>query len=186
MAEELKRFSFHSRRHQQHIRSSRELAAEQSVVAISKENVLEKLKSLKVAKSPGQDPRVLKQVAEEIVEVLVLIFQESLEEAEFFVETMSKSDKGEPVDMTYLDFQRTFDKVLHSTLPNKMNPCYGQATGMYKGLAYWQHAENREKDFFFQDCSCGCIIIIEHLYSFEFIIIIEHLYSFELHAQIRI
>eukprot|EP00061_Rhincodon_typus_P001406 g14717.t1 len=52
------------------------------MVAITKENVLVKLIGLKVDKSPGQDelhPRVLKKIAEEIVEALVVVFQESLE-----------------------------------------------------------------------------------------------------------
>eukprot|EP00061_Rhincodon_typus_P001543 g15074.t1 len=52
------------------------------MVAITKEKVLEKLNDLKVDKSPGPDelhPRVLKEIAEEILEVLVAIFQESLE-----------------------------------------------------------------------------------------------------------
>eukprot|EP00061_Rhincodon_typus_P013416 g39782.t1 len=48
------------------------------MVAITKE----KLNGLKVDKSPGPDglyPRVLKEIAEEIVEALVVIFQELLE-----------------------------------------------------------------------------------------------------------
>eukprot|EP00061_Rhincodon_typus_P017635 g46411.t1 len=52
------------------------------MVAITKEKVLEKLKSLKVNKSPGPDglhPRVVKEIADKIAEVLVVIFQESLE-----------------------------------------------------------------------------------------------------------
>eukprot|EP00061_Rhincodon_typus_P002297 g17118.t1 len=52
------------------------------MVAIIKEKVLEKLNGLKVDKSPGPDglhPRVLKEIAEEIVEAFVVIFQESLE-----------------------------------------------------------------------------------------------------------
>ena len=51
--------------------------AQVSVVAITKE----KQKGLKVDKSPGLDglhPRILKEIAEEIVEALVVIFQESL------------------------------------------------------------------------------------------------------------
>eukprot|EP00061_Rhincodon_typus_P002047 g16460.t1 len=51
------------------------------MVAISKEKVPEKLNGLKVDKSSGPDglqPRFLKEIAEEIVEVLVVIFQESL------------------------------------------------------------------------------------------------------------
>eukprot|EP00061_Rhincodon_typus_P008853 g31840.t1 len=52
------------------------------MVAITKEEVLEKLNGLKVDKLPGSDglySRVLKEIAEEIVEALVVIFQESLE-----------------------------------------------------------------------------------------------------------
>eukprot|EP00061_Rhincodon_typus_P008758 g31649.t1 len=52
------------------------------MVAITKEKVLEKLNGLKVDNSPGPDglhPRVLKEIVEEIVEALVMIFQESLE-----------------------------------------------------------------------------------------------------------
>eukprot|EP00061_Rhincodon_typus_P000354 g11423.t1 len=52
------------------------------MVAITKEKVLVKLNGLKVNKSPGPDglhPSVLKEIAEEIVEALVVIFQKSLE-----------------------------------------------------------------------------------------------------------
>eukprot|EP00061_Rhincodon_typus_P001447 g14812.t1 len=52
------------------------------MVAVTKEKVLKKLIGMKVDKSPGPDGlhlRVLKEIAEEIVEVLVGIFQESLE-----------------------------------------------------------------------------------------------------------
>eukprot|EP00061_Rhincodon_typus_P002621 g18030.t1 len=163
------------------------------MVAITKEKVLEKLKSLKVDK-PGPDglhPRVLKEIAEEIVEALLVIFQESLEsgrvpedwkiiniiplfktavrqkmgnyrlisltlvidkflesivkdeiskylevsgkigqrqhgfikgwscltnQLEFFEEVMSRLDQGQPIDVTQLDFQKAFDKVLHRRL----------------------------------------------------------------------
>eukprot|EP00061_Rhincodon_typus_P017723 g46549.t1 len=56
--------------------------AEVLIVAITLEKVLGKLKGLKVDKSSRPDglhPRVLKEVAEEIVDALVVIFQESLE-----------------------------------------------------------------------------------------------------------
>ena len=33
-----------------------------------------------------------------------------------FEEVTRKSDKGEPVDMIYLDFQKAFDKVPHKRL----------------------------------------------------------------------
>eukprot|EP00061_Rhincodon_typus_P002878 g18718.t1 len=53
---------------------------EVNVVAITKEKVLGKLTGLKVDKPPGLDAlhgRVPKEIAEEIVEALVVIFQES-------------------------------------------------------------------------------------------------------------
>eukprot|EP00061_Rhincodon_typus_P002363 g17344.t1 len=56
--------------------------AELSMVASTKEKMLEKLIGLKVDRSPGPDglhPRVLKEIAEEIVQAIVVIFQESLE-----------------------------------------------------------------------------------------------------------
>eukprot|EP00061_Rhincodon_typus_P002372 g17362.t1 len=167
------------------------------MVAITKEKVLEKLNSLTVDKSPGPDglhPRVLKKIAEEIVEVLVVIFKGSLELgrvpedwkiaymtpllkkgvkqktenyrpisltsvvgkilesivkdeiskylevhgkiaqsqhgfikgrscltnlSEFF-EVMSRLDKGEPMDVIYLDFKKAFDEVLHRRLLSKI------------------------------------------------------------------
>eukprot|EP00061_Rhincodon_typus_P002377 g17394.t1 len=49
------------------------------MVAITKEKVLVKLNGLNVVKSPGPDglhPRVHKEKAEEIVEALVVVFQE--------------------------------------------------------------------------------------------------------------
>eukprot|EP00061_Rhincodon_typus_P006823 g27857.t1 len=52
------------------------------MVTITKEKGLVKLIGLKVDKSPGPNglhPRVLKEMGEEIVEALVVIFQESLE-----------------------------------------------------------------------------------------------------------
>eukprot|EP00061_Rhincodon_typus_P001470 g14883.t1 len=52
------------------------------MVAITNEKVLVKLIGLNVDKSPGPDvlhPRVLKEIAEETVEALVVIFPESLE-----------------------------------------------------------------------------------------------------------
>ncbi|GCC23648.1 hypothetical protein chiPu_0002046 [Chiloscyllium punctatum] len=56
--------------------------AELRMVAITKEKVLEKLKGLKIDKYPGPDglhPTILREVAEEIMEALVVIFQPSLE-----------------------------------------------------------------------------------------------------------
>eukprot|EP00061_Rhincodon_typus_P002561 g17890.t1 len=52
------------------------------MVAINKEKVPGKLNGLEVDKSPGPDGlqhRVIKEIAEEIVEALVVIFQGSLE-----------------------------------------------------------------------------------------------------------
>eukprot|EP00061_Rhincodon_typus_P012387 g38089.t1 len=56
--------------------------AEVCVVVITKEKVLRKLKGLKMDKSPrldGLHSRVLKEIAEEIVEALMVIFQDTLE-----------------------------------------------------------------------------------------------------------
>ena len=39
---------------------------------------------------------------------------------EFFEEVTRKLDKGEPVDVIYLDFQKTFDKVPRRRLLNKL------------------------------------------------------------------
>eukprot|EP00061_Rhincodon_typus_P005540 g25166.t1 len=72
----------YSGRHEQHTRTSRESGAKVSILTITKEKVLGKLKGLKVDKLPGPDgpyTRVLKEIAEEIVEALEVIFQESLE-----------------------------------------------------------------------------------------------------------
>eukprot|EP00061_Rhincodon_typus_P010865 g35466.t1 len=60
--------------------------AEMSVVGITKEKVLGKLKDLRVDRYPGPDglhSRVLKKTAGEIVEILVVIFQESRESGSF-------------------------------------------------------------------------------------------------------
>eukprot|EP00061_Rhincodon_typus_P012757 g38677.t1 len=58
--------------------------AKVSVMSIAKEKVLGKLKGPKMDKSPkldGLHPSVLKEIPENIVEILVVIFQESLESA---------------------------------------------------------------------------------------------------------
>jgi len=39
---------------------------------------------------------------------------------EFFEEVTRKLDKGEPVDVIYLDFKEAFDKVPHRRLLNKL------------------------------------------------------------------
>eukprot|EP00061_Rhincodon_typus_P011121 g35909.t1 len=44
---------------------------------------------------------------------------ENLEVHEFFEEVLRKLDKGEPVNVIYLDFQKAFDKVLYRKLLNK-------------------------------------------------------------------
>eukprot|EP00061_Rhincodon_typus_P006997 g28221.t1 len=54
-----------------------------SIVTITKEKGMEKLKGLKVDKSLRPHPRDLKEIAEETVEALVVIFQESLELGRF-------------------------------------------------------------------------------------------------------
>eukprot|EP00061_Rhincodon_typus_P003349 g19875.t1 len=95
---------------------------------IAKEKGLGKLKGLQADKSPGPDglyPRVQKEVAEEIVQALVVIFQESLEaksvqeDLKMANEVMSKLDKGESVHVIYFDFQEDIDKVPHKKLLNK-------------------------------------------------------------------
>eukprot|EP00061_Rhincodon_typus_P007670 g29604.t1 len=58
------------------------LGTDVSIVAVSKEKILKKLKGQKVDILPRMfelHPRVLKEIAEEIVAALVLIFQNSLE-----------------------------------------------------------------------------------------------------------
>eukprot|EP00061_Rhincodon_typus_P010837 g35420.t1 len=85
-------------------------------MAIIKEKVLGKLKTLKVDKSLGPDglhPRVQKEITEEAVEALVVIFQESgwvPEDWKMANNSLSKLDKGELMDVIYLDFQKAFDK----------------------------------------------------------------------------
>ena len=39
---------------------------------------------------------------------------------EFFEDVTSRMDKGEPVDVVYLDFQKAFDKVPHKRLVCKI------------------------------------------------------------------
>eukprot|EP00061_Rhincodon_typus_P012632 g38489.t1 len=54
----------------------------QGADSITNERLVGKLKGLKVDKSPGPDglrPRVLEEMAEDLLKVLVVIFQESLE-----------------------------------------------------------------------------------------------------------
>uniref|UniRef100_A0A4W3J087 Reverse transcriptase domain-containing protein n=1 Tax=Callorhinchus milii TaxID=7868 RepID=A0A4W3J087_CALMI len=167
-------------------------------INMSKEMVLGKLSGLKTDKSPGPDglhPRVLKEVATEIVDGLSLIFQNSLDSEtvpidwkianvtplfkkggrekmgnyrkvsltsvegkileslikdvimgfledhnkirqsqhgftkgkscltnllEFFENVSSRLDRGDPVDVLYLDFKKAFDKVPHKRLLHKV------------------------------------------------------------------
>eukprot|EP00061_Rhincodon_typus_P014103 g40920.t1 len=98
------------------------------MMAITKDKLQENLTGLKVDKLPGPDglhPRVLKKIIEEIVEVLVVIFQESMdsgrvpEDWKITNEVMSRLDKREPMDVIYLDFQKALDKVLHRRLLSK-------------------------------------------------------------------
>eukprot|EP00061_Rhincodon_typus_P012323 g37977.t1 len=74
--------NLHSGRYQQHTRASGESGVRVEWMAITKEKMLGKLKVLEVDKSPGAEglyPRFWKDKAEEIIEALVVIFQESLE-----------------------------------------------------------------------------------------------------------
>eukprot|EP00061_Rhincodon_typus_P002911 g18805.t1 len=91
-------------------------------VAITKEKVLGNLKGLKLDKScgpVGPHPKALKEIAKEIVEALVVIFQESLESGrvtedwKVVNEITIKLDRGEPVDVMQLDFRKASDKVPH-------------------------------------------------------------------------
>eukprot|EP00061_Rhincodon_typus_P003191 g19492.t1 len=98
---------------------------ELSMVAITKEKVLEKLNGLKVDKSPvtdGLHPIVLKQIAEDIVEAIVVIFQESLESGRvpevwkitnvtplFKKEAKQKTENYKPISLTLV-----MDKILES------------------------------------------------------------------------
>eukprot|EP00061_Rhincodon_typus_P008294 g30781.t1 len=68
------------------------------------------------------DYRVLKEIAEKIVDALIVITQESLESGigQKMAKVMNKLDNGEPMVMIYLDFQKASDKVLHRKLLNKV------------------------------------------------------------------
>eukprot|EP00061_Rhincodon_typus_P010436 g34722.t1 len=104
--------------------------AEARVQAITKEKVLGKLKDLKVNKSPTPDRlhlMILKEIAEENVK-----------------EVMNKLDKGQPVDMIYLDFQKAFDKVAQRRLLNKIR-AHGD-TKIGGGSGSVEEAEKLQKD----------------------------------------
>eukprot|EP00061_Rhincodon_typus_P015257 g42831.t1 len=126
--------------------------AEESAVVITKKKVLGKLKGLKVDKSPRTDglhPRALKDLAEEIIENEIAEYLEvhgkvGLSQHNFIagrpcliilLESLegvtSKLDKGEPMDMIYLDFQKAFDKVPQRRLLNKIRAhgIRGEGTG---------------------------------------------------------
>ena len=49
-----------------------------------------------------------------------MISPEGQQGGQFFEEVTRKLDKGEPVDVIYLDFQKAFDKVSHRRLLNKL------------------------------------------------------------------
>eukprot|EP00061_Rhincodon_typus_P014924 g42311.t1 len=97
--------------------NAKRVGAELNVMAVTEEKVLGKLKCLKVDKSP-RPKELIPRVLNKIVETKVLILQE-LMESEFFEEVMRSLDKGEPVNMICLDFQKVFDKVTHWTQLNK-------------------------------------------------------------------
>eukprot|EP00061_Rhincodon_typus_P015490 g43196.t1 len=89
-------------------------------ILIGQEMVLGKLMGLKPHKSPGPDalnPRVVKEVAIEIADALVIIFQHSLDSGR---DVTSRVDKGEPVDVVCLGFQKAFDGVPHKRLVRKI------------------------------------------------------------------
>eukprot|EP00061_Rhincodon_typus_P015004 g42438.t1 len=84
-------------------------SAEVYVLAITKEKTIGMLKGLKAVKSPGLDglhPRFLKEIAEEIVEAFVVIFQGSLDSGKI------------PEDWKMAN--KAFDKVPHRTLLKNM------------------------------------------------------------------
>eukprot|EP00061_Rhincodon_typus_P001408 g14719.t1 len=102
------------------------------MVAITKEKMLVKLIGLKVDKSPGPDglhPRVLKEIAEEIVGTLVVIFQESLESRRvpkdwnianvtplFKKEVRQKTENHRPIRLTSV-----VGKILESTVKDEIS-----------------------------------------------------------------
>ena len=55
---------------------------------------------------------------------------------EFLDEVMSFVDKGVPVDVVYLDFQKAFDKVPHKRLLHKLEK-FGVAKGLVKWIGEW-------------------------------------------------
>ena len=50
----------------------------------------------------------------------------------FFEDVTNRVDKGEPVDVVYLDFQKTFDKV-----PHKRLLCKIKAHGIGRSVLKW-------------------------------------------------
>eukprot|EP00061_Rhincodon_typus_P005435 g24947.t1 len=85
-----------------------------SLVAITKEKIPGKLKGLKVNKSPELDrlhPRVLKEVAEEIVEALGMIFQGSLESGRSPEDWKIANVEELVMLRTWTDYRRTWDRL---------------------------------------------------------------------------
>eukprot|EP00061_Rhincodon_typus_P002151 g16749.t1 len=81
------------------------------MVAITKEKVLEKLNGLKVNKEPGPNglhSRLLKEIAEEIVEALVVILQEITREVRQKTEN-------------YLSLTSFKDKILESIVKDEIS-----------------------------------------------------------------
>eukprot|EP00061_Rhincodon_typus_P006419 g27042.t1 len=94
-------------------------------ILISQEMLLGILMGLKAEKSPGLDalhPKVLKEVALEMTDAVVIIFQHSVESER---DVTSRVDKGESADVVYLDFQKAFDKVPHKGLVRKIKAIGG-------------------------------------------------------------
>eukprot|EP00061_Rhincodon_typus_P002539 g17838.t1 len=102
------------------------------MVDITNEKVLEKRKGLKVDKSAGPDgqhPRILKEIAEEILEALVVIFQELLESGRvqedwtivnvtplFKKEVRQKTRNYRPISLTLV-----VAKILESIVKDKIS-----------------------------------------------------------------
>ena len=57
------------------------------------------------------------------------------------------------MDVTYLNFQKAFDKVPQMRLLNKIS-AHGVKGNMDRGLADWQKAESGDKGVFFRMAAC--------------------------------
>eukprot|EP00061_Rhincodon_typus_P015041 g42497.t1 len=106
--------------------------AEMSVVAITKEKTVEILKGLKVDKSPRPDglhPSVLKQIAENIVEALMVIVQESLKSGRIpenwkiahVIFLFKKGGRQRTGNYRPVSLASVFDKILESIIKDEID-----------------------------------------------------------------